>query len=54
MCAPILRSIGTKLMKLENMPKSYVLFDVKNATSYVMGTPTLLIGILIRNILNKT
>ena len=28
MCVPILRSIGTILTNLENMQKSYVLFDV--------------------------
>ena len=28
MCVPILRSIGTKLTNVENMQKSYVLFDV--------------------------
>ena len=28
MCVPILRSIGTKLTNLENIQKSYVLFDV--------------------------
>ena len=28
MCVPILRSIGTKLTNLENMPISYVLFGV--------------------------
>ena len=98
MCVPILRSIGTKLTKLENMQKSrfiwfiwrhvtqkpYVMrhgdcdtsdryfdkehfetnqkslrfrIDVmwrKNATSCVMGTSTLLIDILTRNILKPT
>ena len=28
MCAPILRSIGSELTKLENMQQLYVLFDV--------------------------
>ena len=40
MCVPILRSIGTKLTNLENMQKSYVLFDVmwrKNSSSHVIG-----------------
>ena len=53
MCVPILRSIGSELTKLENMQQLYILFDVtwrKNCTSYVMGTTTLLIGILTRNI----
>ena len=57
MCVPILRSIGSELTKLENMQQLYILFDVtwrKNGTSYVMGTTTLLIGILIRNILKQT
>ena len=56
MCVPILRSIGPELTKLENMQQLYVLFDVtwrKNGKSYVMGTPTLLIGILTRNILKS-
>ena len=42
---------------LENMQKSYVLFDVtwrKNGSSCGMRTLTLLIGILIRNILKPT
>ena len=33
MYVPILRSIGTKLTNLENMNKSYVLFDVTWNTS---------------------
>ena len=33
MCVPIWISIGTKLTNLENMQKSYVLFDV----TYVMA-----------------
>ena len=57
MCVPILRSIGSELTKLENMQQLYILYDVtwrKNGTSYVMGTTTLLIGILTRNILKPT
>ena len=57
MCVPILRSIGSELTKLENMQQLYILFDVtwrKNGTSYVMGTTTVLIGILTRNILKPT
>ena len=57
MCVPILRSIGSELTKLENMQQLYILFDVtwrKNGTSYVMGTTTLLIGILTRNNLKPT
>ena len=57
MCVPILRSIGTKLTNLENMKKSYVLFDVtlgKNGTSYVMDAVILQVGISIRNILIET
>ena len=57
MCVPILRSIGSELTKLENMQQLYVLFDVtwrKNGTSYVMGTTTLLLSILTRNILKPT
>ena len=57
MCVPILRSIGSELTKLENMQQLYILCDVtwrKNGTSYVMGTTTLLIGILTRNILKPT
>ena len=59
MCVPILRSIGTKLPKLEHMQKSRFiwLFDVmwrKNVTSCVMGTATLLIDVLTRNILKPT
>ena len=41
----------------ENMQQLYILFDVtcrKNGTSYVMGTTTVLIGILTRNILKTT
>ena len=37
MCVSILRSIGTKWTILDNMQKSYVLFDVtgrKDGTSY--------------------
>ena len=57
MCVPILRSIGSELTKVENMQQLYILFDVtwrKNVTSCVMGTSTLLIGILTRNILKPT
>ena len=54
MCVPILRSSGSELTKLENM---HVLLNVtwrKDGTSYVMGTSTLLIGILTRNIVKPT
>ena len=57
MCVPILRSIGSELTKFENMQQLYILFDVtwrKNVTSCVMGTATLLISILTRNILKTT
>ena len=48
MCVRILRSIGTKLTNLENMPKPYVLSDItwcENGTSYVMAARIVLIGI---------
>ena len=59
MCVPILRSIGTKLTKLENMQKSrFILFISRHVTQkrYVMrhGDSTLLIDILTRNILKPT
>ena len=44
MCVPILKSIGSELTSC----------DAKNATSCVMGTTTLLIDILTRNILKPT
>ena len=56
MCVPILRSIGTKLTKLENMQISrFIWFIWRHVTQkrYV-GTATLLIGILTRNILKPT
>ena len=34
MCVPILRSMGTKLTNLENMQKSYVLFDAHAHAPY--------------------
>ena len=33
---PILRSIGTTLTNLENMQKSYVLFNVRDTKRYVV------------------
>ena len=59
MCVPIFRSIGTQLTKLENMQISRFIWFIwrhvtQNGTSYVMGTTTLLIGILTRNILKST
>ena len=46
-----------RIDEVRNMQQLYVLFDVtwrNNGTSYVMGTTTLLIGILTRNILKPT
>ena len=43
MCVTILRSIGTKLTNLENMPKSYVLFDV---TSKVIAQAVVLMFLM--------
>ena len=59
MCVPILRSIGTKLKKLENMQISrFIWFIWRHVTQkrYVMrhGDSTLLIGIVTRNILKQT
>ena len=59
MCVPILRSIGTKLTKLEHMQKSrFIWFIWRHVTQkrYVMrhGDSTLLIDILTRNILKPT
>ena len=59
MCVPILRSIGTKLTKLEHMQKSrFILFIWRHVTQkrYVMrhGDSRLLIDILTRNILKPT
>ena len=48
---------GSELTKLENMQQLYILFDVtstQNGTSSVMGTTTLLIGMLTRNMLKST
>ena len=50
MCVPILRSIGTKLTKLENMQQLYVLFDVTRDVKTLRRTYV----ILIRNIVKPT
>ena len=70
MCVPILKSIGSELTSCDaktvqkwrskKICKNRVLFDLfdvmwrKNVTSCVMGTTTLLIDILTRNILKPT
>ena len=58
-CVPILRSIGTKLTKLENMQISrfiWVIWRHVTQKRYLMrhGDSTLLIGILTGNILKPT